>query len=611
MPQVLAAFFVAIGIPTLVATVAATVIFAVATSYLSGLLTGGGSSKSDRTERAIKSPTPSRNRSFGIRRLHGSWMLFDTAANGTTVDVWAFHDGRANAITQAYINDDPVTVTGGFVDGLADGTYGDGKVGAGWNLGLATETAFAAVVALMPGIWTTAHRGDGIVSAYLTKSPVKSKNFIEVYPQGDNATLSLAGEWRLCFDPREPGHDPDDPDTWAFTENAALHLLNFYMVDREYNYALKLEPVIGYWIDAADHCDEVMSLDAGGTEPRYRGAVAYDLTAVPGDVVSELLGCFDGWTALDAEGRQTVYSGQIYTPTVSVGPEQIVGYSHQSFVEDENHVNELIVQYISADHKYDTVEAQAWRDEADISATGRVNSDGFAPQVPSHTQARRLAKRAMLRRNAPNRGTVTTNFSGRSVIGQRFIYLTIEEAGAAFFSGVVEVMGVERDYDTGGVTFEWVEAVPEMDEWNPATEDGYGASEATRVGQVALDAPQITSAVFFGTDNTGTATPGARIRITATGPDRDDLTWFVRWRTEGAATWGGELEYTDVDPGASVTLETDFVPADSSVEVQVAYRIGDGRFSPWSIEVNVTTETITADTTAHTADATGITADRG
>lgn len=572
MPQALAALLVSIGVSALLATVIATAVFVIGGTLLSGLLTGKGGAKSERTERAIKNPTPARNHAYGARRLFGAYQLFDTAASGSTVDVWAFHDGRANDILQAYINDEPADVSGGYILDMGDGAYADSSVQVGWNLGLDTETAFAPVVALMGGIWGTDHRGDGVVSAYLIKAPVKDKVFLERYPQGDNVMLSLAGEWQLCFDPREVTHDPDDQDTWEWTENAVLQLLHYFMVRRSYDYATRLEPVIDYWIAAADHADEAVSLDAGGTEPRYRGCVAYDATSLPGDITSELLACFDGWTAQDENGCHLVYSGEVYTPTVTIGPDEIVAYSHQAFVEDENFVNELIVQYISADHKYATVECQAWRDETDIASRGRINSDGFAPQVPSHTQARRLAKRAMARRNVPDRGSVTTNFSGRSVIGQRYVDLLIEEAGTTLFEGVAEIVGLERNYDTGGVTFEWVSVDANVDNWNPATEDGEPAPIGSRVPLDTLDAPTI---------DTVTVIDGPMLEIEATGPDREDLTWFVHWREDGATLWGPDETHPDTT-GASITLTTGTIPLGVTLEVEVAYMVGDGRVSPWS-----------------------------
>jgi len=578
MPQAIGALLVPLlgkAVAAIVGSVIFTTLVSIGVSLVSGLLMGRGSAKSDQTERTLKTATPARVHGYGERLLYGAQMLFETSSNGSTVDVWAFHDGQADGFVALYLNDEKANLSGGYVASFPDKSYGSNKVRFGYNLGAAIETAFAPVVSALPGIWTSNHRGDGIVSGYLIKAPESEKKFLERYPQGDNVTVALALRLQRCYDPRT-GQNPNSPATWTYTTNAALHLLHYFMVRRGYDYATRIEPVESYWIAAANVCDEAMSLAGGGTEPRYRGCVVYDSTKLPGDIISELLACFDGWTALDENGCVLVYAGKLYEPTVSIGPSQIVAYSHQSFVEPEDMVNALTVQYVSKGHDYKTVECEPWRDEADISERGREINDGFSPQVPSHTQARRLAKRAMLRRNAPNRGTVTTNIAGRTVIGHRYIHLLIEEAGAVFFDGIAEIVEMERDYDTGGVTFSWIEAPADMDDWNAPEEDGAPAPGATSSGSTALPRPTISdiySAVFGG---------GVRLSVqTDAAVSRDDVEWRARWRVAGEAEWSPEKTFGEETSGAA-TLLTDLVPDGQNVELQTAYRVGDGRFSDWS-----------------------------
>lgn len=588
MPQALIPVIAKLGVSKLVATVAAYAITAAATTFLSSLLTGGGNAKPESTERDLKLPTPPRLYGMGRRRYYGAQMLFDTLpTTGATIDIWAFLDCPAGPVTeleQVYLNDDKVTVVGGLVQGMPDGRYSGPRVRVDWKLGLATETVYAGIPSHIPTIWTNDHRGDGIFSGCLTKDPVLSKDFLKVYPQGDNVTMSFVAKTYRCFDPRIEGHDPADPSTWAWTENAALHLLWFYMVYRGLDYATQILPVVDYWIAAADICEEPVTLAGGGTEPRYRGCVAWDSSKMPGDVVNEMLACFDGWTAQDAHGRQIVFAGKVTEPTFSIGPDQIISSSRQFFVPDEDYNNELIVQYVSEQHDWNVVEGQAWRDEADISKRGRINSDGFAPQTPSFPQNRRLAKRRQARQNAQQRGRISTTLSGRDVLQHRYIQLVDVEAGATFYSGWAEIVGGERNYETGGAVFGWVAADPNVDLWNAATEEGAPAPEGMRVPQAPLPAPVINS-----------ATPafesyGVNIALDVEPPEREDLTWYSRFRVQGASVWGAELTYADVDPGPPVALVIGPVPANEMVEVQVAYGVGDGRVSDWSTTATVDTE---------------------
>ncbi|WP_370171339.1 hypothetical protein [Sphingobium abikonense] len=339
------------------------------------LLFGPSLPKPDAATTQKKEPVPARARGIGTRRVYGKVMLFQTSATGASVDVVAFLDGRSHAMRQAYLNDDKVTIVGGVVQQLADKRYKTGKVLAGFNLGLATETAFAPVIAALPGIWTPDHRGDRITSGYLIKNPVKSSDFLEVYPQADQVVLSAVFDMSYLFDPRDVSMDPADPDTWVkpdpLLDNPVLGLLWYLLTDRGIDYETQILPVIDYWIAAADHCDELVPLKDGGTERRYRCAILYEATAEPAQVIGEILKTFDGWYSQDALGRYIVYSGRYYEPTVTIGPSQIVNARHQGFVEDEDLYDELTVTYISADHDYA---------EVDMCAFGRgVNSFARLP----------------------------------------------------------------------------------------------------------------------------------------------------------------------------------------------------------------------------------------
>lgn len=549
-------------------------------------LLGPKAPKPQASEQQRKDAVAPRLYGYGTRRVFGALDFWLNASDGSTVDVISYVDGRANAIRQVYINDDKVTITGGVVQALTDGAYAGGVVLAGHNLGLTPSTAFAAVMAKLSGIYTSAHRGDGVVSGYLIKNPVKSKDFLNVYPQGDRAEMSLVIDLQLCFDPRDDDQDPDETETWNWTENPVLHLLHYFMVRRGYDYATRILPQIDKWIAAADICDEDLALDAGGTEKRYRGCILYDSEAMPHEVIASILETFDGWYCINDRGEVVVYAGAWYAPTASIGPEHIVEYSHQANVLDEDYYNEITIKYFSVDHDYNQPECKPWRDEAHISATGSTNSEGFAPQVPSFTQARRLAKSQAARINAPDRGEVTTNYSGRIALGQRYINLHIEEAGAVFFSGYAEITAVTRNMQTGGISFEWVKATPVAFDWNAPTEDGYGAPVGTKPPLDPVDTPEVTDAsVILASDGAS-----AQVSVDVDAPDRSDLTWFGRWKLTSDAVWS-EAEYSDIDASPSITLLIGLVPANASVDVAVAYKLGDGRLSDWSATETVSTST--------------------
>lgn len=535
-----------------------------------------GSQKPETTKRTIKEPIPPRVYAYGRSRLFGANALYQTASDGATVDVYAFCQGPADAIEAYYLNDQLVTVSGGVVQPLADESYGGSKVKVGVGLGPSTGTAFSAVISKLAGIWTSANRGDGVVSGYLIKEPQKEKEFLKTYPQGDGVDLSVVGRWLPCFDPRT--------NSTAWTENPVLQFMHYLVNVRGVDYTTQILPRISHWNTAANICEEQIALREGGTENRYRSSVAFTGNTEPRAVIAAFLETFDGFLARLGDGSYIVYAGKGYTPTVSIGADEIVGYAFQDGVDDENVVSQLVVSYISADHDYQTVECTPWGEVGGVR-----RAEQFSPQTPSYSQNRRLAKRLFAKRNPALSGSVQCNLAARIARGQRFINLTIEEGGMTFFDGVVEVTGYTRSFADGIISIDWIAYDANVDSWNPATEQGDPAPLGERVEREPLGAPVIESADALFEEATDGGT-GVRIRATVTSTGRADEQWFLRWRVDGTSTWN-EQQYPDTDPGASVILDSSFVPSNSIIEVEVAYGLGDGRVSPFSATKKVNTST--------------------
>jgi hypothetical protein len=435
---------------------------------------------------------------------------------------------------------------------------------------------------------------------------VKAGDYQEVYPTGgpNQTPPAIVLRAQPVFDWRDPDQSLTDPLTWKWSENAVLHLAHYQLVRNGKTWARHFAPTLAYWTAAADDADIAMPLKAGGTEPRYRSCVSHKHTDEHKAVIGSLLACFDGWMAPRQDGALIVYSGRYVAPDPDdlIGPDEIVSYSWDAGIEDEAALNEIPVSYVSSAHDFNTVDADAWLDEADITSRGKVRSDPLVNQVPSHAQARRLAKRKMAQAMAPFRGTVTTTGEGSKIIGKRYIPLRIVEAEGTPheftpFEGPVEITQLTRNLQTGGVTFSWIAADPNIDAWNPATEEGEPAPVGDRVAREPLIAPTLLSATAVFSDvgssegtetEDGTIITGARILITASGPDRTDLSWYGRWRVGSSGSWS-EKEYPDADPGAGVSFLTDFVPYGASLQAEVAYSVGDGRVSPWSAPTTVST----------------------
>lgn len=584
MPQALIPVLAGILGSTLAATIVATAIFYVATTLITGMLMGGGSQKAEAGERTVRSPRPPRVYVLGgVRRVFGSQMLFSNGTDRSTLDVWAFCEGPISAVVQVFLNDDRVTLAGGYVQQLSDGSYKSNKAMAGYTLGPTPNVAPAAITAVSGGDWTANHRGDGIVTGYLRKIPVKSEDFLEVFPQGDNVTMSLAVEGMLVHDPREVGCDPDDPSTWVYRTNAVLLHLWFLMVFKGKDYATKFLPVEAMWIDAADIADEAVALAEGGTEPRYRGAILFSADMNPAQIEDDIRRTYDGWTAPDEHGCIRVFAGKLYVPTVTLDEHDIIDYQLRKNVPIEDRLNEIILRTYSPDHDYQEVECESWRDEDRILANGEINTTRTY-QVPSYAQGRRLSKRDMARANPAASGAVSFKRSGLPALRERFVNLLIQEGGITLLDEVVEVIAGERVAESGGGALEFIVVDANIDAWNAVTEQGEPAPSGDKVYLTPLDAPVIAGVTVL-TDDTG----AARVEIEVDAPGYEGVTWFTRWREQGSTSW--LVEQQEVE---GLLLTTSQVPIGVTVEVSAAYTV-NGQLSPWADTEEIDTEEIIFD----------------
>lgn len=614
--------------------------------------------KPEQQERSIKTPVPPRVSAYGRVRLFGAYILYVTNEDGYAVDVWAFHDGQLDFIERIYLGDKQVKLNGGgFVIAQDDGEFGDGDtIQIGTRLGLPTETAFAEVIARLPGIWTSNHRGDGVATGCMISKPVKAKNYNDVYPTGgpDANAMSIVARAQLVFDWRDPAQDINDPLTWKWSDNNALCIAHYYLVRNNKDWDTHFAPTLAYWTAFADDCDAPMDVYhgsavlvddessgtgtlnfssveglvngtsisfpqygdtrtvisvagnevtlnsgipedykagtvarwiGGGTEPRYRVALAHKHTDAHKVTLGNLLAACDGMVTTRADGAMVPWSGRYVEPDPDdlIGPGEIVTWSMDDGIVDEDQANVVALTYLSADHDFTSVPTSDWRDEDSIAEVGEKPTT-LDNAVPSHAQAARLAKRLLDKTMAPKRGTIATNPKGRKIRGKRFIPLHIEEAGTVFYSGPAEIVRIKRTQT--GVQFDWVRANPNIDAWNAATEEGEPAPVGARPAVVPLPTPVITDAEA----ELGEGGADARVRITVDGFDRDDVTWYARWRITTDTTWN-EQEYSDIDPGPAAVLLSSLVPTDVSIDVAVAYAVGDGRRSEWSAMWSVSTST--------------------
>lgn len=539
-------------------------------------------------KQSIRQPRPERRIYMGgTSRGGGAYMLRET--NGSTLAVvLALSDGRLSSVSAIYLNDDTAVLDGsGWVQQGADGRYGTGDlVQIKTRLGVPTETHYSELTAKFAALWPTTARGDGIGSLMMLATHRSKESFPKHFPNGEIIpTVAAQG---VCYDWRQDttaggsgSQRRADESTWGPSANPVVWLVHHEWFRCGRSWDRCIAPVLSDLTAEADYCDASVA-KIGGTEARYAFGGNYFAATQPQTRREAMLAACDGWLSTNGQGHLILKVGRYVAPTFTLTGDHIHGYDWSAFSPDEEHVNKLAITYTDPSKDYTETEADPWVDEDDVTATGAERSEQLQLQwVQSHSQARRLAKRKMARLLAGRRGQIVTGVHGLNAFGHRYIRVQNDEL-ISMADVVVEVMGIEFDPMSATVVLDVILADTAIDEWNPATEEGNAPSGAERPDPEALTAPTISAVTPF------YEVGGARLAISGGGPDRDDLTWFARWRVTGSTSWV-EGQFTDTAAGSPVALDTGFVTDQADLDVQIAYQTGGGTLSPWSATATTTT----------------------
>lgn len=373
-------------------------------------------------------------------------------------------------------------------------------------------------------------------------------------------------DWSLVYDPREAGHDADDPDTWAFSDNQALCLLD----------AIRQNPVqpwpdeqilLNTFETAADVADEAVTLLNGGTEPRYRvsGIVQWSRSELYSQIAPiERAG---GGLLFYAGGRlgykAASYTAPDYTldDVLDDAPLQYV-----SMPSGRDIPREIAVSYTRPQRQYETAElpAIALRDGTGAPASlelGMVFSAGQARRLQT-IAANRYAAQASISCTAPPSAfvclpgtTVTVDIEGLEHMDGTYAVLTAnpgvwlsemgDDGGGVAMRVPLTLQVEDSDF------YAWTPATDELEIVDPLLELksvslvlGASTGEVDATGTVPSDAEYTqvrlyraaTGAGFSASVPTGaaqTVTPGSGFSLTFTGVTTGAADfWLVPWSAD-------------------------------------------------------------------------------
>lgn len=538
----------------------------------------------------------------GRVRVAGAYMLWESRDN-MLYAVQAIAGHRIQSVNRYWLHDDEVTLdeTGTTI---INGSRYRNKVKIFYRLGLVPETPYEAIVDAFadeaPGsqAWTNDHRGDGQASLGMTVKAANQNNQAKNFPYGP-PSLSVEADMALCWDFRDPAQDPEDPDTWEWTRNSALILAwhqCFNPFGHKRDYTRALVPVLDMWKEEADICDEDVPLNGGGTEKRYE-CNGFDTTENDPKVgTNAILATCDGWICERGDGALLFICGKFrekYVATITDA--DIVGHQIQYDVLFEDEINRLVPKFTYPAIDYATSDTDFFEDPDAILLAGRVLAqDGVYQWCHQWRQARRLGLRDWRRLKEKVSGALDLRLSAINAVFTRWVRLQTPLSLPRLSGKLVENRKSTLALLQGGFNMEIVQHPEDIDAWNPATDEGRQPPVPPKPNVDDIITPVINLVQAKASNGS------VYIRVVIIDPEDDTLTPVVRYRVadyDGLGTPGAwiEKEFPDAVPsGGYVNLNTDVVPNDKLLDIQVSFKTskGDG---DWSA---TTTVASTVDTVA-------------
>lgn len=483
----------------------------------------------------LRQAIPARVKVFGRARMGGPLAYY---GGGSTLNQVILHaEHRIGEFETHWLNDEIVDVNEDgevesrpYHDAHATGTDEEYHVMLTNYIGTDTQT----VSAYLDSNWTsTNHYLRGQACTSIAYDDGNSKTHYKIFPNGA-PSYSAVMKGALLFDPRNPFHNINDPDTWTWSDNSALAVLD-YLTRRQQGvpdgFGLDWDEInLQSFADAADDCDEFVALKAGGSERRWRTWGAYELTEDRSTVLSDLLGTCCGWLAQGVDGKVVIQVGrEAPTATVTITDDQFKTWRLRAGVNAIDRVNGVRATYLSENHKWNEIEAGIQLNQDSIDRNGEEFTDAKLRFCPSESQAQRLAKYTLKRGDPKFSGEITGTLALLNAWGERFINLQLTELTT--FNGMYEVIGLKLDRATMMVTLT-VSSYDDWWGWNAAT-DEKDPSLVPEEPEEPMDMDPPTSA---------TATVDSR---TTDGRTRYAV-GVITWPAPPRNNWSSEVEYRPV-----------------------------------------------------------------
>jgi hypothetical protein len=390
-------------------------------------------------------------------------------------------------------------------------------------------------------------------------------------------SVTVYGNFSRMYDPREIGHDINDPDTWTFSDGNPEIIWAWFRT----NSRGRDRPMSEInWTEVAARADtfDATVLDRSGSPiPRYRCGVAFPDNKPRHECEREILNTFAGFVAYDDEGRAYANGGVYEAPTLTFTAERDIITAETQVIDDgEVAIDGVIVEYLSPEHGYTKQPAAPWQNPNYYDGVSEPNYQKITiAGCQNHNQAVRLAKNFGLRSAPTKRAAFGTSIKGILAKNKRNVNIEWDDT----FTGDFEIItDVEEDASGQACAFAAV----------PMQADRFDLGEGEE-GPPPAPTPilDIDNTLEIAANVTVAAVPvqtsvGAAVRFAASfdAPSRPDRVFRFRYALTGQTVY----EYFTVDM-EELLAHSAIVPDGATFDVQWQTVAGGGRATEWAADV--------------------------
>lgn len=424
---------------------------------------------------------------YGMTKVGGVRVYSEETSNAKYLHkIIAMAGHEIQSFEEVYLNDELVTIDGsGMV--TAPGHYA-GLVRINLHLGSGTQEADADLVAESDGLWTTAHRLQGIAYVY-----ARFEFDADAYPNGEPVITAVI-KGRKVYDPRSG--------LTEWSDNSALCLRDYLM--SKYGLQEVAQNIDDDLVSAAANiCDEVVTI-TGGTEARYTCNGAVLASVAPVDAVNAIMITMGG-TLWFSQGKWRMKAGAWTTPVATFDENDLrSGLSISTRSSRRDNFNIVGGTFRGAETLWVTDEYPEYRSATFIQVDGGLESRAEIdlPMVASSATAQRLAKLALYRSRDQITFSATFSLSALQVQVGDVVYFTNARAGwTAKAFEVQEWNFVVADNMALLVTMTLREVSQAAFDWTLADESAFETNNSALadpfyVEQVGLAVSSSTDAVY-------------------------------------------------------------------------------------------------------------------